>query len=377
MSRGNRLAWIAGGFALLALTLTVVLSACGDGETASESATETSVEKCIATATAATEKAKAPIPVKLPASPLNMAANKGKSLWFVSIIENEFARGVATGFVEAAKKAGMRASVFYSDGGLRLATEGVSKAVAQGADGLVLFGVPADSVATQVGELTARGGTFVSVGVGLHDPLAPGEFAHVGGDFVKSGQLMADWMLADSKCDVRAAIFGSSVVRIHGQFMDSAKARIQRECPSCKVSVHQVDYATVATQLGPQVHTILTREGDLNYVVPVADGFVPQVEPSITDFPDVKIVSHDGVPANLAEVRSGGRQVVDGAFPPNPWIGWALVDQLGRGLQNAEPLDWTVPVRVVDRTNIGGSDADIWPGWDDFRTGFLEAWNLS
>jgi len=40
-------------------------------------------------------------------------------------------------------------------------------------------------------------------------------------------------------------------------------------------------------------------------------------------------------------------------------MGWALVDQLGRGLLHEKPFNWTIPDRVVERTNIGRNDAAI------------------
>jgi ABC-type sugar transport system substrate-binding protein len=332
---------------------------------------------CVASATAATKKAKAPVPVMTP-TPFNMGANKGKSVWVVNLVTNDLGKGINSGIAAAAKKAGIKVRHYYGDGTVASSNAGFSQANAAGAEGIILLGIDPRTVSTPLRAAIARKTVIVTIFTGSStDPLPKGIFGYVTPNFNKSGVMTANWLLATSKCDLRAALFGSSTVSIHGQFMKAAAQTIARKCPSCKAKINQVDYGTVATTLGPQVASVLNAGGDWNYVVPVADGFVPLVAPAIKSYPDVKIASHDGVPSNLALMRKpGAQQVLDGAFPPNPWMGWALIDQIGRGFQQKKPFDWTIPDRLVDSTNIGTRDAALWPGWQNYASGFVKAWGL-
>ncbi|MBF4769763.1 hypothetical protein ISU10_18490 [Nocardioides agariphilus] len=62
---------------------------------------------------------------------------------------------------------------------------------------------------------------------------------------------------------------------------------------------------------------------------------------------------------------------------PAPYIGWALVDQLGRGMAGAEPSDWGLPGQIIDSTNLGScTEAEIYPEFDGFESVFTKAWGM-
>ena len=336
--------------------------------------------QCIADAEAAVAAGQQPIPVKGPSAPLDMSALAGKSIWNILIFTNEFTGAVTAGLDEAAAEAGIEVTIFDGQGDPNEWNLGVEQAIAQGADAIILQAVAPGAVSAPLADATDAGIAVVDIFNGSADqPLPAGVFAHVTPDFRASGVLMANWMLADSGCDVRAAIFGIRALPLHEDMMTSAKATIEAAC-DCKAVLQDVDPTTIGSDFAPNVSAVLGREGDINYLFPVFDGVVPLAKAAAEGF-DVKILGHDGVSSNLDDIRSGGEgaQVADGSFPPNEWIGWALLDQVGRALSGEPALDWTVPHTVIDSGNVGPSNDQLGPyaDWTDFRDSFREAWGLS
>jgi ribose transport system substrate-binding protein len=381
MSRGP--GFTASG--VVAAVAMLALAACGGssstsstsaaGQTASAGQNAT----CVTAATAAADKAKAAHPPEFPKTPIDMSANKGKSVWWIGSIEVDFLKGIGDGFAVAAKRAGMKPSVHYATGTAASFNDLVGTAVAQHADAIILYSIDPGLVAAPLKKAKDAGIVIIDAFVGRPtDPVPAGIYTHMTADFALLGQELSNWALADSKCDLRTIVFGATVIPIHVQFMDGAKKTINTACPSCKVSLENIDLSAMATALGPQVNTLLTREGDINYAFPVLDAAVPFIEPALAQHSDVKVISHDGVGAQLDEIRKGGKLVADGAFPPGAYMGWVLADQIGRGLQKMKPYPWVIPDRVVDRTNVGKTNADIWSGWTDaaFDAGFTKAWGM-
>ncbi|MCK8613574.1 hypothetical protein [Gordonia sp. C13] len=50
-----------------------------------------------------------------------------------------------------------------------------------------------------------------------------------------------------------------------------------------------------------------------------------------------------------------------------------MVDNAVRAVTGAQPLDIVIPTRLVDETNIGGSNAEVNPNYKDFQNSFKEA----
>ena len=336
--------------------------------------------QCVADAEAAVAAGQQPIPVKGPSTPLDMSALAGKSIWNILIFTNEFTGAVTAGLEEAAAEAGIDVTIFDGQGDPNEWNLGVEQAIAQGADAIILQAVAPGAVSAPLADAAAAGIAVVDIFNGSFDqPLPPGVFAHVAPDFRASGELMANWMLADSGCDVRAAIFGIRALPLHDDMMVAAEATIEAAC-DCKAVLEDVDPTTIGSDFAPNVSAVLGREGDINYLFPVWDGLMPLAKTAAEGF-DVTFLGHDGVSSNLDDIRAGGpgAQSATGAFPPNEWIGWALLDQVGRALAGEEPLDWVVPHAAIDSGNVGPSNDQLGPyaEWANYRDAFREAWGLS
>lgn len=375
-----------------ALLAVVLLAACGgnDGGSAGGSATATTGtasaagtasaggNACVDEATKLVDEGRADVALKAPGGPLDAGKLNGKTVWLINAVDTPLLLEVVKGFEAAGQAAGVKTQIVSAKGSAQRMNQGVASAVAQGADGIVLLAVDPRLVDGPLKKAYSADIPVVDSLVAGPDAPLDGLFAHVDFDAVKSGGLVGDWILADSGCDAEVATFASTILTIHKGLVEGSTKEIERLCPDdCNAELVEFDSTKMATDLGTSTQSVLRRNPDINYLFPVLDAGVQFVEPAVQQTgkaEDVKIVSHDGVSTNLDNLRKGGEQVLDVAFPPTPWMGWALMDQVARGILGEEPGDWEIPVRLIDSTNVGESDADLFPEYANFQDAFVKAW---
>ena len=312
-------------------------------------------------------------------SPFNMKPNSGKSVWLVTIVANTLSTEVGDGFKAAAKAAGLKPTVIYGNGSASSWNSAVSEAVAAHANGLNLFGINPAAVSAPLAHAVAQKMTIVdTLDISSTGPLYKGVFAHLTENANVAGKDMAYWMLAKSKCsNVHAVMFSPTVnPMLVTQAQTLAATMKSSGCRGCTISVQNQDQNALATALGPQVNSYLTSNPKTTYLMEAFDGAVPYIEPAIASHSSIPLVSHDGVDANLNQIRTGAQQKYDQALPPGTWIGWALIDQLGRGMAGQKPANLSIPQRVVDSSNVGKANASLFSGFTNYQPVFLKAWGL-
>jgi ribose transport system substrate-binding protein len=374
-----------------AAVLALAIAACGDsssndsgssGASGGGSSAAAAESPCVKEAQAKVEKAKADVELKAPPRPLPMDKLAGKKVWVINAVDTPLLLQIVDGFKAAAKAAGMEVQVVSAKGSASRMVQGTNEAVAQKAGGIMLLATDPRLVSAGLKKAEAAGIPVVdSLVNGPDAPTDQGQFAHVEADMEGDGALIADWVMADSGCKAHMAVMGSTVLSIHNLLRDGAVNEIKRLCPDdCSTEVVPFDSTKMATDLGANTQSILRRNPKINYLYPVLDAGVQFVEPAVAQAGKagkVKIVSHDGVGTNLDNMRKGQGQVLDVAFPPSAWFGWAILDQVARGMAGEEPVDWTVPTRLIDKTNVGESDAELFPNYQGFEQKFVDAWKGS
>jgi len=363
---------------VLAATGSLLLAACGGDDAATERpAAEGGASTCMTQAQAIVDKAQAPIEPPSPGEPFDMSRAKGKSVWLILPVVNPATSPVAEGFKEAAAYSGVKGRVFEGKGTTTSWNSGVAQAAAQGADVIILYGIDVSLVQTPLKQAVAQGAKVIDAfTTDPDDPLARGVYAHVTPDNTADGRIAAAQLLTATDCKANVGIYFAPTFAIHKKLKDGAVAELDRLCPTCKAYPAEVDIATVATSVTPQVATQLRRNPDINAVFPVFDAIVPFVTSALEQVrPDVPMVSHDGVPAQLSMVRAGNTPLIgDIAFPPGQWIGWTFVDTAARAVLGLEPGNTRLVTRLITKENAGEKDASLWPGFEDLESIFGPAW---
>jgi ABC-type sugar transport system substrate-binding protein len=376
---------LAGG-AMLAIALPLTACSSSTSSTTSSAGSATAAgaaatQSCVSQATKLVDATRQPLAVKPPPSPIDMAKNAGKSVWLISASQDEFTQTVASGFLAAAKAAGMTGRYVQANGQVNQMDQLVQEAVSAHANGIALLNIEPSTVSGPLAAARAAKTTVIDLNNGNPtDPLQPGIFAHVADQFSTQGKLTGDWMLMNSGCHVHVATFSIPTLPVVVDMIQSAISEINRLCPtSCTVNQNTFEYATFATGLGPQAQTVVRRNPSINYIDPGADAFASVISPVLQQTGShVAITGHDGSTSNLKAMAAHTTlQAMTIANPPEQYTGWAVVDQLGRGMLGDQPADWALPGRIIDSTNIGdGSSSAIYPGFQTFTGLFLKAWGL-
>ncbi len=242
---------------------------------------------------------------------------------------------------------------------------------------MILYGIDESLVSGALKQAKAAGVKVIDAVTGdPTDPLPDNVFAHVSANFTKDGAIDADYILAQSGCKANVGIFYGPVFQVHKNLNSGATKEIAALCPSCSSTSQTVDITTAATKVAPQVATLLRSHPNINYLFPVYDQIVPYTNSAIKQVrPSVKVVSHDGVYAQLDAVRAGNTpQIADISFPPIQWIGWELVNASVRVILNQPPGNTEIPARLITKENAGASNDTLFPAFSDLPGIFGPAW---
>lgn len=368
----------------LALTacLGLLLSACSGGsdETDDSKTDSAGSSACVEEATKLVEEARKPLEVKAPPSAIDVPSLAGKEVWLISAGQTEFTQTVGEGFTDAAEAAGLSAKYVQADFQVNKMQQLVDQAVAANVAGIALLNIEPGAVEGSLEKAQEQGITVIDLNNGDPDAeLDPALFAHVAATFTLDGKAKADWALMDSGCDLHLATFNVPTLNVIQLMITSATAEVERLCPDCEVVPSEFNLADFSTKLGPQAQTVVRRDPKIKYVDAAADAFAGVISPVLQQSnPDVKILGHDGSPSTLESMAAGSTlQAMTIAGPPEKYIGWALVDQLARGMLGEEPADWSLPGRIIDETNIGdGTEESIHPGFVGFEKLFTDQWGV-
>jgi ribose transport system substrate-binding protein len=290
------------------------------------------------------------------------------------------------GIQEAAQKFGWDFNMYDGKGDAETISKYMLSAVATHADLIVVAGL--DPLPLQQGMQAASdaGIPVISITSALDTPSpvvkAPaGAFwplIDISADFVRSGRMMADWAIWDSKGKGGIIILDGKESTSQVS-MAAAVDEINKVCPDCKT------YST--TLLGNEVGTVFPQKAvaflrahpDAKYVIfpydPAASALVPALQQA--GMTDVKLVSMLGIAENLQFIRDGQSQTADVSWD-NKYSGWAALDQWFRYLAKqpfVEPHGEGIPQLLLDATNVG-TNPDNWTTQIDYRSKYLKLWGV-
>jgi ABC-type sugar transport system substrate-binding protein len=254
----------------------------------------------------------------------------------------------------------------------------MAQAIAQKADAIVLLGIEPAMLSGSLNDAARAGIPVINALSGdASAPLANGVFANVSADYTADGASLAAWTLVDSNCSASTFFAQPTAIEIYQNMANGAEKVYRENCPDdCSLDIQEIDLANAATDLPQKVETAMKRNPDTTYVMTNWDSGVTFVEPTVAmTNPDAKILGRDGIATSLDSIRSGKGQDVTMAAPPEAWLGWVMVDNAVRAVTGAQPSGIVIPTRLVDETNVGGSNADVNPNYKDFQNAFKEAWS--
>lgn len=366
------------GSAALSVLLVSALAGCGVGESSdSEAASGDALKACMSKAAELKQSKSAESPLKVLA-PFPMSKNKGKSIWIINAARVPLLQRASDGAEAAAAAAGMTAKVVYGDGSTNAAQAAVQQAIAQGADGIALAAIDPSTIQNSVDQAHQAGIVVTDVGNrNIEDDLRPGVAGQLGYDVPKEMAAIAGWIMTDSTCSANTLMYSPSALSITSASAKAFQSSYEGLCSSCTFELKDLDYGSFASTLTPEVQTDIRRNPDLNYIFAIIGSSVPNVDAGLRGNDRVRVLTRDGLDDNLNALRKGDTHVVaDFAYAPNDALGWQVVDQLGRLMQGEDDAaKLTLPSRMVDASNIGSTNEDIWPSFKGYQDAYTATWN--
>jgi ribose transport system substrate-binding protein len=381
-----RRAWrISGSLALVCALAT----ACGSSA-ASTSNTTTSSNANVAEADQLVKQAEAPQTSWNPAGqPFNASGLRGKSMWYVSLnLSIPFEQYVLQGMKQGAATVGVKVTGFDGKSSITNLESGIDEAIQAKAGVIFVDGVPAKEVAPAIAQAKAAGIPVLTANAQGSGPLLPGTPPGVVGNathpFAAPGQLMADWVVANSKGNANILFLSSEDVPvIAGLVKNGFVSQVHSLCAGCKVTV--VDSPTSQwDQLATITPSLIRKYPNANYLVADFDGQVIFMVPGVTAAnaqSKVRIVSFNATPSVMQDIKNNDVVGAD-VGGPNLLQGWAFAEEGLRVLDGLPPLnDLNIPTRLFDSSNIDSinlsSQESQWYGVGDFQAKFEKLWGAS
>lgn len=364
---------------LLVATATLA-AACSSSADSSAKVNAASSNSCQSAATTALAAAEAPVSPKLSAQPVKMSSINGKTVWLILPDEAAIVGQIADGAKAAAAAAGLRLRIFSGNGEVTLYNQGVTEAVSQHAAGIILLSVATKFISGPLAQAAAAKIPVIDTFNGSPGtPLTNNLAAHVTVNFVQDGRSLADYVMAKSGCNVSVGILTTSLFQIFAEDANGFQEELAAKCPGCHVYVEQIaNIADASSEVPADTQNLLRAHPDIKYVLGPSDNVATFEAAGIKQAgSSAKVLGHDGVSTNLDAMQAGTTaEVADPSFPPVTYIGWAMLDEIGHVIAGQPAVAESIPVRLIDASNIGASHSALFPAFTGYQAKFEKLWGV-
>jgi ribose transport system substrate-binding protein len=381
--------------ALASLAL-LALSACGGGTTNNAANSGGGISaSALAEVKAKVAQDKAVPKFTAPGPSINVASLKGKRIFLIQEIPNDFNSVIQNAMKKIATSAGVNMTIYTNQGQVSQWVQGMNEGIAQKPD-LIILNLAPDPRSLQPQIAAAKAAGIPVLITHFYDdssPLPPacegcaaGVTALVTAPFNVAEAAMADWVIADS--GGTATVLVPTVEALPTQGMVNAiQGEFQKYCPStCPVKVITIPIANLATnQLQTQIQSELISNPKINYVIDQIDAMSPATLAAIRTAGrtgKVKVLGYNGSLFAIQYLQSSADNQIFAADAgeSTDWIAYANMDQAFRLLAGMQPAPERTPFRIFDSSNAAeaGNPPSLTQGYGtDYVTGFKQLWGMS
>lgn len=375
---------VAVGAVLLA-TVPMLLAGCSsdDPDDAADDTSGESTDSADSTAWLDDAKAVAEQATQVPTT-INAAANgpveppESMSIFFIGC-DQSIPGCVAqvTGVQEAGEALGYDVEVCDAKSDTASFQNCFSQAVNAKPDVIVNNARPASDAAESYADAHEAGIPVIGQFTSEKPDPATGNAAEVGYVCELEGELLGNYIVAESEGKANVAVFADTVYRCNGQRADGVQSAIEK-CPTCEITVDRYSVATAMTDLPPALQAKIQSSPDLNWIV-ATPGFSGVMAADAVrqagKGDSISVATFDGDAPTLALVRDGDiikADVASGVYEN----GWTVVDvamRLANGMDIPDLIENpTQLLMTIDSAPAEGT----YEGAENFRDQFKELWGL-
>jgi ribose transport system substrate-binding protein len=302
---------------------------------------------------------------------------------------NPFTEGIVAGARRVAARVGIKFSDYGNQGGHTQWAQGVSAAMTQRADGLLLSGGTIGPIYFRSQAAAARRAGIKIVTIADRDltqSAEPRVDARVGQPYAEAARLDADWIIMRTKCKADVLVITSNEVIAGDINSKAAEDEFAKYCGGgCKLRFQDVPVTDWSTKIQPIVQSSIAADPNLNYVVPLYDAMSEFVVAGIQVAGmtgRIHIATFNGTPSALRMIQTGSTVEMD-VGEDEAQVGYAGMDQMLRLFAGVRPIasgNEHIPLRVFDATNVNeaGVPPQFGVGYGSaWRAGYLKLWGLA
>lgn len=371
----------------LALSTTLMLTACGGGGSGSgsdEPASGSGDQAGVAEATKIVEEFRQPPTWQGPEEPVDISGLEGKRVTYISVSNGIPVLKYWSDTLTTLTKdtAGITLDVVDAKGSVDEANKGFQQAIASKADAVVLVAFSTDLFKSQIAAAKAAGVKVITAQSGIPGKLDGGQDAEVTFDYVQVGKLIGAWMVADSKGTGKGLVVTSDDVPASQPQAQGTLSEVKRLCPDCDMKTADVQIPQWEASVPTLFRTTINTDPERTYLLPLYDGQALGGLGAIRTAgagEKVKVGAFNATPGIVEQLKdpSSGLKLDIGG--QNEWWAYAAADTIFRVLSDTEPVEnYKVGLRIFDTTNadlIKGKDELAWYGDEaDYKGEFTKLW---
>jgi len=300
----------------------------------------------------------------------------GKSVVSIFSVPAPLPERSAASVATAAKAIGWKGEVVSGNGNPSGWLAAINTAVTGGANAVVMTaGVPA-LMAPGIAKAKAAGAPFVEIFNGAPKPPA-GLVAQIAPQEYTQGYRLAEWV-------VQAAPKGASILFYSSpQFPDLITAGkgflagIRDAGPKYKIVEKALSPATdIGSAAGAQrMAALMRKHPEAKYFFVMSESWAGTFAQAVqaTSRTDITGLGTDG-DFFLPQIRSGANFVEIG--PDTTEYGWFAIDAILRALNHKPQLKYTIPFRLVDKSNAKSTSGPGIANSYDFQAAWLKLWGV-
>src|SRR5215468_6847640 len=192
-----------------------------------------------------------------PDQSVNIASVSGKKVTYISVSNSipvlKYWSDKVTGLLK--QYGNVQLTVIDAKGSVDEANKGFEQAIAQKADAIVFLALPPALFQAQINRAHAAGIKVISAQTGVPGKRDAGQDAEVSFDYVKVGQIIGDWVVADSKGKAKGLVVSSDDVPASQPQAQGTLSEVKRLCPDCDITMKDVQIPQWQTSMPSLMQT--------------------------------------------------------------------------------------------------------------------------
>jgi ribose transport system substrate-binding protein len=300
----------------------------------------------------------------------------GKSVVSIFSVPAPLPERSAGSVAAAAKAIGWKGQVVSGNGNPSGWLAAINTAVTGGANAVVMTaGVPA-LMAPGIAKAKAAGAPFVEIFNGTPKP-PPGLVAQIAPQEFTQGYRLAEWIVQDAPSGASILAYNSP------QFPDlmnaaaGFRAGIKDAGPKYKIVEQALSPATdIGSAAGAQrMEALLRKHPEVKYFFVMSESWAGTFAQAVTatSRTDVTGLGTDG-DFFLPQIRNGANFVEIG--PDTTEYGWFAIDAILRALNHKPQVKYTIPFRLIDKTNAKSTTGPGIANSYHFQSSWLKLWGV-